>query len=82
MKELRMRKAYLDGGCTYLLYKMNILYHMAHVMRLANASTTKIKRFLSIINPEFKFNNTYTEVDEIIKEGVCTSNGVSLYSNF
>jgi hypothetical protein len=42
-------------------------------MNFANASTTKIKRFLSIINPEFKFNST-TEVDEIIKEGVCTSN--------
>jgi hypothetical protein len=31
------------------------------------------KDFLSIINPEFKFNNkTYTEVDEIIKKRVCT----------
>jgi hypothetical protein len=79
-------KTILDSGVlTSTMQNEHFVSHGLLMPDLANASSAKIKKdFLSIINPEFKFNNkTYTEVDEIIKEGEYVHSSIgSLYSNF
>jgi len=79
-------KTILDSGIlTSTIQNAHFVSHGLLMPNFANAATPKIKRdFLGLINPEYKFNNkTYTEIDEIIKEGEYVHSGIgALYSNF